>query len=84
MNFESALIRWSVVCKRWGELSAGSAPVLHAFLAGWFMHKMGADMPENVGPLRDSFRVGWRESEINTSITNRSTIDRGQTAATAS
>ena len=63
LPFDLALVRWSVVCRSWGELSAGHAPLLTAFLAGWGCRCIGASMPENLGTFRDSFRVGWREAD---------------------
>jgi len=71
LPFDLALVRWSVVCTSWGELSAGHAPLLTAFLAGWGCRCIGASMPENLGTFRDSFRVVrplrrrgiWREAD---------------------
>lgn len=63
LPLDLALVRWSVVCTSWGELSAGHAPLLTAFLAGWGCRCIGASMPEDLGTFRDSFRVGWREAD---------------------
>lgn len=70
MTIESALYRWQVVCRSWDEFSTGHIPELNAFLAGWFMYEIGAKMPDDVGVRRESFRAGWRESEISKSITS--------------
>lgn len=77
LPFELALIRWSVTCKRWDELSAGHAPILTAFLAGWCCRCIGTSMPDNVGTFRDSFRIGWREADEQIEIASRQN-EKGQ------
>ncbi|GAA5124615.1 hypothetical protein JIN84_12905 [Luteolibacter yonseiensis] len=71
LTLELALIRWSVMCKTWGELAAGHAPHLPAFLAGWMCRQIGASMPAELGQFRDSFRVGWREADQQIEIASR-------------
>ena len=63
LPLDLAFIRWSVVCTSWGELSAGNAPLLTAFLAGWSCRCIGSSQPQALGIFRDSFRVGWREAD---------------------
>lgn len=71
-TIDLALIRWSVVCRKWHDFSSGSAPNLGAFLAGWFLKDSGAQhMPEDLGLFVDSFRVGWREAEEQIEILSR-------------
>jgi len=57
-----ALVRWSVVCDKWGELS-NSAPDLKAFLAGWLCNSIQASLLEELPIFRDSFNKGWSECE---------------------
>lgn len=71
LTLDLALIRWSVMCESWGELSSGSAPQLGSFLAGWFTRAMGATKPEKLGQLRDSYMVGWREADSCVNIKRR-------------
>ena len=71
LTLDIALIRWSVVCASWGELSSGHAPNLQAFLAGWCCRVIGATTPICLGPMRDSFRVGWREADQQVQIADR-------------
>lgn len=71
LPLDLALIRWSVVCQSWGELSSGHAPLLPAFLAGWCCRCIGADMPVNVGQFKDSFRAGWCEADDQIIIASR-------------
>lgn len=63
-TLDLALIRWSVAHRQWHEL-ANDMPNLGAFLAGWFMRDMGAEMPERekLGTFCDSFRKGWKECD---------------------
>jgi hypothetical protein len=70
-DFETALIRWSVVCRSWQDLAAGHQPEIGPFLAGWFTRCMGASTPADLGQFRDSFRVGWREADTHIEITFR-------------
>lgn len=70
-TLDLALIRWSVVCKEWGELSSGFYPNLGAFLSGWFWKDMGNELPKELGEFRDSFRKGYQESEFMLEILNR-------------
>jgi len=72
LTLDLALIRWSVVHRRWHEL-ASDMPYLPAFLAGWGMRVMEADMPpaEALGTFKDSFRVGWREADEQLAILAR-------------
>ncbi len=60
--FELALIRWSVVCGRWNEMSVHT-PNLTAFLAGWGSRCVGLKIPEKMECLVDSFRAGWAEAD---------------------
>lgn len=64
-TLDLALTRWSVVSRKWHELSSNSAPVLGAFLAGWYWRDMGNAMPlrSEIGTFCDSFRVGFREAD---------------------
>ncbi|RRJ96822.1 hypothetical protein Ga0100231_023945 [Opitutaceae bacterium TAV4] len=71
LSLDIALIRWSVVCRQWEGFSAGNAPLLGAFLAGWYCRSIGASMPEDVGQFRESFRVGWREADQQIEIESR-------------
>ena len=71
LPLDLALIRWSVVCQSWGELSSCHAPLLPAFLAGWCCRCIGADMPVNVGQFKDSFRAGWCEADDQIIIASR-------------
>lgn len=71
LPFELALIRWSVVCGKWNDLSSGSAPLLTPFLAGWCCRCAGASMPVDVGPFGDSLRTGWREADDHIAIDKR-------------
>ena len=57
-----AIIRYSVVCQRWAELSAGFNPNLEAFLAGWFCRVIGSEKPNDCGRLKGSFDAGWKEA----------------------
>lgn len=71
LPMDLALIRWSVVCVSWAELSSGHAPHLPAFLAGWYCRQIGASRPENVGDFKDSFNVGWREADTTIAIESK-------------
>lgn len=73
-SLELALIRWSVVHRKWHEL-ANDMPCLGAFLAGWFLRDMSpkGTQPPDVASFRDSFRVGWRESDDQITILSRPT-----------
>lgn len=68
LTLDLALIRWSVVCGSWGDIASGNTPVLQAFLAGWCCRAIGATEPYDVGQLRESFRAGWREADVQISI----------------
>lgn len=70
LPLELALVRWSVVHRRWHEL-ASDCPLLGAFLAGWYCRCIGATEPQNVGVFRDSFRTGWREADDQIEIAAR-------------
>jgi len=70
-TLDSALVRWSVVCRRWEDFSSGNSPQLGPFLAGWFMRDMGAPMPEDVGLFRESFCAGWAEADTEIEIASR-------------
>lgn len=72
-SLDLALIRWSVVCRTWHDLSSGNAPQLGAFLAGWYWRDMGNPMPQrtDLGTFCDSFRVGWREADAQIIIMKR-------------
>lgn len=72
-SLDMALVRWSVVCCSWRELG-GDFPDVGAFLAGWFLRVLGAEMPpkEKLGRCPDSFRVGWREADTQIVIASRS------------
>jgi len=72
--FELALIRWSVVCGRWHEMSSGSMPNLTAFLGGGGSRCVGLPIPGKMECLVDSFRVGWAEADtaIAIELQNRS------------
>lgn len=72
-TLDIALIRWSVVCRQWDALSSNSAPILGAFLAGWYWRDMGNELPgrEQLGTFVDSFRVGWHESDAMITIQQR-------------
>lgn len=74
-SLDMAMIRWSVVCRRWHEMSSGHAPELGAFLAGWFMRGSNAPMPDraNLGDFPDSFRAGWSEADTQIVILSRQT-----------
>ncbi len=72
-TLDLALIRWAVVCRRWHELSSGSAPVLGAFLAGWFLRDAGAQLPTDCGSARDSLRIGYAEADSQIVILQRNT-----------
>ena len=66
LSIDLALIRWSVRCRTWQELSAGgSQPELGPFLAGWFCRCSGIGLSLIVADhaFRDSFRIGWREAD---------------------
>jgi len=63
LSMDLALIRWSVKCAAWTEMSAGNAPLLQAFLAGWCCRCIGASQPEDMGMFRDSFMSGWYEAD---------------------
>jgi hypothetical protein len=71
-SLDMALVRWSVVCGSWRELG-GDFPDVGAFLAGWFLRVLGAEMPprEKLGRCPDSFRVGWREADTQIVIASR-------------
>ena len=71
LTIDIALIRWSVVCGTWDDMSSGHAPNLQAFLAGWCCRVIGATMPICLGTMRDSFRVGWREADQQVEIAAR-------------
>lgn len=71
LPMELALTRWSVVCRKWHEGASGSAPVLPAFLAGWFCRCIGASEPVQLGEFPDSFRAGWREADDHIAIASR-------------
>lgn len=62
-SLDYALVRWSVTCQAWGELSSGNAPDLKAFLAGWLCNSIEASIPEDLPLFRDSFNKGWLECE---------------------
>ena len=62
LPLDLAMTRWSVKCTAWSKLSPGAAPVLGAFLAGWYCRCIGTAYFEP-DQLRDSFRVGWREAD---------------------
>ena len=76
LPFEMALIRWSVVCTSWGDMSGGYYPLLTAFLAGWGCRCIEVSMPENLGTFRDSFRVGWREADTMIAIERQKNAGR--------
>lgn len=67
LPFELALIRWSVVCISWNELSSHT-PLITPFLTGWGWRCMGLEMPKELGTFQDSFRVGYREADSMISI----------------
>lgn len=71
LTLELALVRWSVVHKKWDEFSSGNMPYLHAFLAGWCCRVIGTSEPEHVGQFRESFRAGWSEAEAQIQIAER-------------
>lgn len=64
LSLDLAMIRWSVRCRTWQEMSAGSQPELGPFLAGWFCRcsGIGLSIIEADHAFRDSFRIGWREA----------------------
>ena len=70
-DINTALIRWSVVCRRWNDLSSGHAPILGAFLSGWFWRDMGNPMPSDCGVFQDSFRIGYKEADETITIEDR-------------
>jgi hypothetical protein len=70
LPIELALIRWSVVHRRWHE-TANDMPLLQAFLAGWCCRCIGATQPEDVGTFRASFFAGWREADDQLAIASR-------------
>ena len=69
-TLDLAIIRYAVVSVKWKDLS-GDIPYLPAFLAGWFCRAICASEPADVGVFRDSFRVGWRESDAQQAIASR-------------
>lgn len=71
-TLDIALIRWSVVCEKWRELS-NDIPILGVFLAGWFWRDMGNALldAQTIGQFKDSFRVGWRECDTQIQIKNK-------------
>jgi hypothetical protein len=71
LSLDLGLTRWSVMCQSWSELAAGHVPQLGPFLAGWFLRSMGAPMPTELGQAKDSFRVGWREADVQIEIQSR-------------
>lgn len=68
LPLDLALIRWSVKCEAWGELAAGNAPLLGAFLAGWYCRSICASKPVQPGQYRDSFQAGWGEADAQIAI----------------
>ena len=72
LPIELALIRWSVVHRKWHEMG-GDCPYLPAFLAGWMCRAIGAEEPSNLPHFRASFRVGWKEANEQAEINSRST-----------
>lgn len=67
LPLDLAMIRWSVRCRTWQEMSAGSQPELGPFLAGWFCRCIGAGLVVD-GHFRDSFRIGWKEADDHIAI----------------
>jgi len=70
-SLDLALTRWAVTCTRWGELSNGSAPILGAFLAGWYCRCINTSLPERIGEFPDSFRAGWKQADEQIAIASR-------------
>ena len=81
-SLDMAMVRWGVVCCSWRELG-NSFPDIGAFLAGWFLRVLGAEMPpkEKLGRCPDSFRVGWREADTQIVIASRSNAKSAGTDA---
>lgn len=76
LPFDLAFIRWAVVCRSWGDIANGHAPLLVAFLAGWCCRCIAADQPMNMGQFRDSYRAGWREADDQITIHRRQNKER--------
>jgi len=70
LPLELALVRWSVVHRRWHDIG-GDCPHLQGFLAGWFCREIGAKPPVEVARFRDSFNCGWREADDQIAIESR-------------
>jgi hypothetical protein len=70
-TLDLAIIRYAVVAIQWRDFS-GDVPYLPSFLAGWFCRAIKASEPADLGVFRDSFRAGWKESDAQQVIAERS------------
>lgn len=68
-TLDIALIRWSVTCISWHDLSAGYHPQLLPFLLGWVAADIGLTLPPALPDwCCDSIRKGYKECEDHLAI----------------
>lgn len=71
LPLDLAVIRYSVVCEKWGNLSNSAAPHFGAFLAGWYMRCVGLPPPMQYHISRESLRAGWAQANEQVAINVR-------------
>jgi|19_taG_2_1085344.scaffolds.fasta_scaffold59180_2 hypothetical protein len=77
LTLDLAMVRYSVVCERWGD-KIGDAPYLTAFIAGWCCRSVGMPWLSNseIGAYPASYRAGWAEADDFAKIWHRENTER--------